>query len=441
MNKRSGKARCAWAGRILILASVIVRAGVQPAEAQSEAAGGVPKVEDVFSNIQALRGMPADQLRPTMMLFSAALGVPCTHCHVQATDVRREAALDTVSDAEYRKLLNPTGRVQPDWWYHDPKREVETPKKQMARMMIRMVAAINKENFGGRTVVTCFTCHRGSPQPVSSTVYDAATVPRATASDSPSASGPTADQLLDKFVAALGGAAAIEMVSTRVAGGTLQSSVMIGGEVGEGRPGAEANRPPRAPLALEISSKAPGMRMVVIREGNGVARSFHGNAGWHQNRFSNDLRHQPRDFRGDELDTEKMEDPYFFAGQLKQWVRDWRVERVETIAGKEAYVVSGRTQFLPRVQLYFERESGMLVRLTAFIQTPVGLLGYQRDFADFRTVDGVQVPFRWASSQPGDRTVFTYQLDQVQQNIPIADSKFVKPSRYLVLFRPNGPAR
>ena len=412
-----------------VFASAIFWAGVQTATAQSATAAGAPKVEELFKNIQVFNGQSAEQLRPTMMFFRVALGVTCMHCHVE----QRELNMGKIELTD--------SRGKPGWWYQDPQREIDIPGKQMARMMIKMTAAINKENFGGRTVVTCFTCHRGSPQPVSSTVYDAATVPRATASDSPSAAGPTADQLLDKFVAALGGAAAIEMISTRVARGTLQSSVMIGGEVGEGRPGAEGNRPPRAPLALEISSKAPGMRMVVIREGNGVARSFHGNAGWHQNRFSNDLRHQPRDFRGDELDTEKMEDPYFFAGQLKQWVRDWRVERVETIAGKEVYMVSGRTQFLPRVQLYFERESGMLVRLTAFIQTPVGLLGYQRDFADFRTVDGVQVPFRWASSQPGDRTVFTYQLDQVQQNIPIADSKFVKPSRYLVLFRPNGPAR
>ena len=423
------KAVCVTGRLVLALVSAI--AGVQTAETQSAAVSGAPKAEDVFKNIQALKGLPADQLRPTMMLFSAALGVACIHCHVVATGVRREARLNTAPDAEYRSLLKMDGG-QPSWWYSDPDREVDTPKKQMARMMIRMVGAINKENFGGRQVVTCFTCHRGSPHPVRDTAYDATTVPAPSATVSEAErsaiSATSADQLLDRFLAAIGGVAAIQKISTRVAKGTMQSAVLIG--EGEGGGG------PRPPLAVEILSKAPAMRTVVIRQGNGVVRSFNGDAGWHQNRFSDDLRHQPRDLTGNELDNEKMEDPYFFAGQLRQLVSEQRVARVEKVGGKEAYVVVGRTRYLPEVQLYFDRESGMLVRLLALTQTMTGRLSNQWDYADFRTVDGVKVPFRWIHTELGDRAVSTYQMDQVQHNIPVEESKWVKPSRYLNLF-PN----
>jgi len=226
---------------VLALALAIVCVGVQTGETQSTAASGAPKAEEVFKNIEALKGLPADQVRPTMMLFSAALGVACIHCHVVGEGVRRDATLNTATDAEYRRLLKLDDR-QPSWWYSDPDREVDTPKKQMARMMIRMVGAINKENFGGRQVVTCFTCHRGSSHPVRDTAYDATTVPvpSATVSEAERSaiSATSADQLLDRFLAAIGGATAIQKISTRVAKGNMQSAVLIGEGEGGGGPRA-----------------------------------------------------------------------------------------------------------------------------------------------------------------------------------------------------------
>src|SRR4030095_5834499 len=100
------------------------------------AAGGQappqPQMSDqLFKNVQILKGIPVDEFMGTMGLFSAALTVCCGDCHTGA------------------------GTSNPQW-------EDDPPKKRTARRMMQMVAEINRSNFGGRQVVTCWTCHRGS---------------------------------------------------------------------------------------------------------------------------------------------------------------------------------------------------------------------------------------------------------------------------------------
>src|SRR6266849_6302912 len=87
--------------------------------------------EQVYKNIQVLKGVPADQLIPAMQFIAASLGVQCDFCHL-------ENAFD--------------------------KDDKET--KQTARKMMRMMFAINKENFDGHKEVTCYACHRGAHKPV-----------------------------------------------------------------------------------------------------------------------------------------------------------------------------------------------------------------------------------------------------------------------------------
>src|SRR5439155_9802268 len=85
--------------------------------------------EQVFKNVQALKGIPVDDFIQTIGLMTAALQFDCSDCHVGAG----------------------TNRV--DW-------AADTPRKVTARRMINMVATLNRNEFGGRQVVTCWTCHR-----------------------------------------------------------------------------------------------------------------------------------------------------------------------------------------------------------------------------------------------------------------------------------------
>src|SRR5687767_16009969 len=89
-----------------------------------------PMSENVFKNIQVLKGIPADEFMDTMGMFASSLLYDCTGCHVQEILIDRNA------------FATPTPRIQ------------------RARQMVVMVNALNRMYFGGQPKVTCFTCHR-----------------------------------------------------------------------------------------------------------------------------------------------------------------------------------------------------------------------------------------------------------------------------------------
>src|ERR1700730_16977902 len=100
-----------------------------PAQGPADVAG--KKAEEQFKNIQVLKGVPAEQIFPTMQFVTASLGVECEFCHVQ-------------------------GAFEKD----------DKKTKLTARKMMEMMFAINKDNFEGHREVTCYSCHRGSTDPV-----------------------------------------------------------------------------------------------------------------------------------------------------------------------------------------------------------------------------------------------------------------------------------
>jgi hypothetical protein len=98
--------------------------------------GAPPKLaQQQFKNIHALNGVPADQVVPSMQFIAASLGVECEYCHVH-------------------------GAMEKD----------DKKPKVTARKMIAMMMAINKDNFENRREVTCFSCHRGTKDPVATPI-------------------------------------------------------------------------------------------------------------------------------------------------------------------------------------------------------------------------------------------------------------------------------
>jgi len=176
------------------LSVIAVVSAVVLIHAQGTSAGKPPLAEDVFKNVQVLRGIPVDEFMDTMGMFSAATGLNCAHCH----------AIDNGGGWE--------GYA------------VETPLKRTARRMVRMVNGINKDSFGGTRTITCNTCHRGDqrPKPVPSlTIQYSAPAEDPNDIDSFPASGmPSADSLFDKYVQALGGRARVEALTSIAAKGT-----------------------------------------------------------------------------------------------------------------------------------------------------------------------------------------------------------------------------
>src|SRR5207249_1201257 len=131
--------------------------------------------DQVFKNIQALKGIPVDDFMETMGIMAAALQFDCSDCHVGA------------------------GTDKVDW-------AADTPRKRMARNMVNMVTTINKTNFGGRQMVTCWTCHRNRDKPLTTPTMDVLYgMPPFDTDDvlvqSPLA--PSADSILDKYLQAI----------------------------------------------------------------------------------------------------------------------------------------------------------------------------------------------------------------------------------------------
>ena len=339
-----------------------------------DSSAGPKNAEQQFKNIQVLKGIPADQLVPGMQFISASLGVECQFCHVE-------------------------GAFEKD----------DKKTKQTARKMMAMMFAINKENFEGHLNVTCYSCHRGNSKPVGIPAVmgeePAPAVVEARAEekgDGATAKAPTADQLVSKYMQALGGAAATDKITSRVMKGTITFG--------------DRNIP------IDIYSKDPDKRISFTHmpDGDSVT-AFDGREGW-----LGFPGRAPREMHGSELDAAGMDADLHFASHLKGMFSEAEVHGMQKVGDHDAYLVVGQREGKPPLRLYFDEKSGLLVRLVRYGDTPFGLMPTQIDYADYREAGGVKMPFRWTLARPSGR--FTIQVSEVKQNAPVDDAKFAKPA-------------
>ncbi len=340
--------------------------------AQTPAAPATPRektVEQTHKNIQVLKGLPDSQLGTVMQYIAVSMGRRCDFCHV-----------------------NKGGN---NWvWESDDKEE-----KLTARKMMTMVLALNKDNFGGSPTMGCYTCHRGRSTPQGIPSFPLPTPaprpqPQTAASGQPGATPtptpapPTADQILAKYVEALGGQAAIDKMKTLVMKGTY---VGFNG----------------ASLPYEVDLAAPDKFYINVNAQQGtVERGFDGKAGWEKGpRGVNELMNPV-------LDDLKSTFLFFHNIKLKE----------------QFTLVNGTNADNRREQLFFDAETGLLRRRISYIETPIGVIPNQIDFEDYRVVDGVKVPFtvKVSSVEPGLVSTRTYT--EIKLNALVDDSKFRMPA-------------
>jgi hypothetical protein len=351
-------------------------AGRSPAAEQPQPAE--PTAEQKYKNIQVLKGMPASQLMPVMHLMRASLGTRCDFCHVAEGN---QYALDT-------------------------KREKET-----ARKMIRMVLAINKDTFGGQTRVTCNTCHRGQEHPVrvppiGQGQFDD-TTHGATEAEEGRETLPSAAEVLDRYIQALGGRAALEAVTSRVSRGALLRMKVIG----SGTPKAWAvNRGQAEPI--EIVQPAPDRVTVTLGPpSQQLVQRVEGTSGT----FQSPGGERP-------MTPEEIADLTRKIDLRKDLKLRERADKAQVI-GREP--LDGRDVFVLRMQvddgtfqrLYFDVGTGLLRRQIVYQQTVLGPDPEQTDFDDYRDVGGVKVPFVVKTSYLDDNHLgTTRKLIEVQDN-------------------------
>jgi outer membrane lipoprotein-sorting protein len=368
-----------------------------PAPAQTPAATAAPKEKTLgqsteVKNIQLLKDLPESQLGTVMNFMAASLGKRCDYCHVNKGGV---------------------------WtWESD-----EKPEKQTGREMIKMVMELNKTTFKGNTAVSCYTCHRGRtspmgliplpltrptppPQAATTPTTGAAAAPGAAAATaSPTPAPPTADQVLAKYTEALGGAAAIDKTQTRMMKGTFTGANGVA-------------------IPFEIYQKAPDKFYINVTTQQGtVERGFDGKMAWEKSpRGINELTNPM-------LDSLKSVFLFFHNIKLKEQFSQMRAGGRDTINERAIIIVSGRNNEKKRERLFFDAETGLLVRRITYTETPVGVIPEQIDFDDYRVVDGVKLPFtvRVSSVEPG--LLSTRTFSEIKINVPVDDAKFNMPPK------------
>jgi len=340
-------------------------------------------VDDVFRNVQALKGIGVDDFMLTMGIMSAAVGSDCVGCHPSA------------------------GTDHVDW-------ALDTPRKRTARRMVQMVASINRDNFNGRQVVTCWTCHRGRDRPVTTPTLDVVYGPPVDESDdvlTPARGVATVDQVLDKYLRAIGGAGNTARVTSFVATG---KSVGYRGFGGGG--------------VVEVAAEAPDKRATHISfpeyPDRGVSvRTYDGRSGW----IATPLAVVPKyELAGSERDGARLDAMLSFPAQVTQALTSLRVGPPSTIGDKDVTVLQGNGPNGTLATLYFDDASGLLVRMVRHGRSPIGRVPTQVDYADYRDVGGIKFPFRWTFAWLDGRDNF--EFSEVKLNVPIDPAAFGEPN-------------
>ena len=340
--------------------------------------------EQVFKNVQVLKGIPVNEFMGTMGFFSAALGLNCVHCH--------------------------TSESLGDW----AKFADDVPRKRMARTMVTMVNNINRSNFGGRPVVTCYTCHRGGQRPK---VIPSLAEQYGTPLEDPNEieiaaqppAGPTAEQILEKYFQAVGSPDRIAALVSLTGKGTYE--------------GYETYH---APVPVELFAKAPAQFTTIVHTQNGDSTTtLNGGAGW----MASPDKPVPllTMLPGAELDGARLDAELLFPSRIKQALTQWRVGfPVTAIDDRDVQVVQGRGFGGTRVKLYFDVESGLLVRQVRYVQTVVGVNPLQIDYADYRAVAGVKLPYQWTVTWTNGQSIV--KVAEWSPNTPVDAARFAKPA-------------
>ena len=355
---------------------------------QASAAQKPQMAEEAFKNVQVLRGIPVKEFMETMGFFSASLSLNCTDCHGDAS--------------------------ASDW----SKYATDTPLKNTARRMINMVNTLNKTSFGGRPNVTCYTCHRGNQRPkvIPSLEAQYGEPP----ADDPDEIEPlptvrptaTAEQILDKYIEVIGGAAAVGKLTSFTAKGTYDGF------------DSDFEKVP-----VDFFAKAPDLRAIVVHMKSGdVTSTYDGREAWVAE--PGELAPVPLiQLLGANLGGARLDAQLSFPGQIKQLLTNWRVNfPAVSIGDKPMQVVQGSMADGTRVKLYFDKASGLLFRQTRFSPTMVGTVAARVDYSNYREVPGIgmKIPYTFQITWVDGRS--NINLESVQPNAAIDAAKFRKPA-------------
>jgi hypothetical protein len=397
-------------GLSVAFVAVLAFGGVSNSAQEAPRRQPTQSAEQVYKNIQVMKGLPANQLMAAMHDMSTSLGQECGFCHVE----------DLASDAK--------------------------PMKAAARRMMTMTQALNKDTFAGKLAVGCDTCHRGAAQ-----VFSVPNVQPPLRSGpytwdvekgEPAAAMPTVDEILARYEQALGGHDALSKVKTRVH--IMQRQVYFGA-VARGvmplEPSGISDVVRYAKMPDKIianhqttggkfmqwlggcdgrtcwNGEASGLALAVGQDRPVGESTYEAQArGNHNNYF---YGYMPLDLARFKSNHAKLE----LLNRQKIWLAIGPGRDIQ----RDTYLIVGYVKGSDAPEyMYFDVENGLLVRRANGNPTMYGPNYQQIDLSDYRDVgSGTKVPFLHINQHYDERSREIVTL--VQDNVAIDDSAFAKP--------------
>lgn len=317
--------------------------------------------QEPLKNLQILTGMSRPEVWEVMNQMASGLGVNCQYCHVRN---------DVASDAK--------------------------PEKLRGREMMRLVIDLNARHFGGKPVVTCFTCHNGRLHPALMPPLPQSVPPETKAIEAKAL--PPAASVIQKYVAAVGREVAPSTprrftgTHKSPTGSAVHATLIIAGD------------------KVRLDGQ--------LADGSRLTRVFDASGGWLRDKDG------VRDLTSQELDAVRQSSHPFEPFHTSSLGNDVRVSDSEQIGDRTAWVVT-----TAKARYWFDADSGFLLRRVVYFDSPIGRIPEQTDFDDYRDLGGFKLPFFTRGLLVDPYLGGTRQAESIEVGVAIAPSEFEKPAR------------
>jgi hypothetical protein len=282
--------------------------------------------------------------------------------------------------------------------------------------MIEMVNAINARDFNGESQVNCMTCHQGRLSPIGTPQLAQQLAPRQAAAGPGAPAGPGAapapgarpkppaepvDQVLAKFVDALGGRDALAAITSRTRKGTVTN------RAGQTSP-------------VTIDEKGSGFYLSSIASTPPASQGMNAAGAWAS------TGDRTEDLVGVEAAALAVASDLALPVDITRRYTGLQARAYDTIDGHDVIVLTGRSSPDVTETLSFDRASGFLLRRVVRFRLSMGRLPLQVDYADYRAVGGVKMPF---DVKVTDWSVISAaRFTDITLNPALDDTRFAKPA-------------
>jgi zinc protease len=222
---------------------------------------------------------------------------------------------------------------------------------------------------------------------------------------SAASAAPSVEEIVNRYVRAVGGKAAWQKLTSRVSMGTIEvASANLSGTV-------------------VIHEKAPSKILtIIIISGSAFRQGFDGSVGW-----AEDPQNGVREQSGAELAEAKRQSDFYSPLDLREHYSKLTFAGAEKVGDQDTFALEAALpEGGPPDKLYFSARTGLPVRLVSEHHSPGGVSEFQEDFSDYREVDGVTLPFMIA--QAGGESSFVVKISEVRHNLELEDGEFSKPA-------------